>query len=143
MIDFEPDYARLGKMISPPLGAKQVEESVRLLLEMGFLKKVDGRFVQTEPVLSTGYGIEAHQIVNFQIMMLKRAIEAFDRCKPYERITSATTFGISRKNYDKFVERLRAMRSELLELARTDENPQRVYELTLNLFPLSAAKDAR
>jgi uncharacterized protein (TIGR02147 family) len=143
MIDFKSDYARLGKMISPPVSVKQVEESVKLLLELGFLKKVEGRYVQTEPVLSTGYGIEAHQIVNFQIMMLKRAIEAFDRCKPYERLTSATTFGISEKNYGKFVERIRAMRSELLETARTDENPQRVYELTLNLFPLTAARDAR
>ena len=35
------------------------------------------------------------------------------------------------------VEKLRKMRAELLELARSDADPERVYELTINLFPLT------
>jgi uncharacterized protein (TIGR02147 family) len=139
MQDFKNDYARLARCLFPAITPREAEKSVHLLLSLGFLKKVDGRYFQTEPVVSTGYGLASHQVVNFQIMMLHHAIAAFDRCKHDERLTSATTLAVTGKTYGKMVEKLRTLRSELLEMARSDNGPDRVYELTINLFPLSAA----
>jgi len=137
MVDFKDDFSQLAKYVSPAITAREAEKSVNLLLELGFLKKVDRRYFQTEPIVSTGYGLAAHQVINFQIMMLKKAIEAFDRCNTYDRLTSATTLSVSRKTYEKMVEKLRTMRAELLEMARCDSDLERVYELTINLFPIS------
>jgi uncharacterized protein (TIGR02147 family) len=137
MIDFEDDYARLAKYLYPPITSKEAAKSVKLLLKLGFLKKVDGRYYQSDPVLSTGYGLVSHQIVNFQIMMLHKAIAAFEQCKQEERLTSATTIAVSGETYAKMVKKLRTVRSELLELSRNDTDAQRVYELTINLFPLT------
>jgi uncharacterized protein (TIGR02147 family) len=142
MYDCRENWAKLGRIISPPITPKQVEESVKLLLRLGFIKKAGSRYLQTEPVLSAGYGLTSHQIINFQIMMLNKAIEAFDRSLPHERLTSATTVSISRKNYEVFVEKIRTLRSELLELARNDASGEMVYELTLNLFPLSLPRES-
>ena len=142
MYDCRDNWAKVGHIISPSLTAKQVEESVRLLLRLGFLKKAGNRYVQTEPVIAAGYGLTSHQIINFQIMMLNKAIEAFDRSLPHERLTSATTVCISRKKFETFVEKIRMLRSELLEIARNDETPEMVYELTLNLFPLSLPRES-
>ena len=137
MIDFKEDYAMLAKFLHPPITSKEAAKSVKLLLNLGFLKKVDNRYYQSDPVLSTGYGLVSHQLINFQIMMLNKAIVAFDHCKKEERLTSATTIAVSRQTYDKMVRKLRAVRAELLELARCDTDPERVYELTINLFPLT------
>jgi uncharacterized protein (TIGR02147 family) len=137
MIDFKEDYTRLARSISPAITPAEAAKSVKLLLRLGFLNKVDGRYHQTEPVLSTGYGLASHQIINFQIKMLRKAIEAFDRCTQHERLTSATTLAVSRKTYEKMVEKMRFLRSEFLELARSDDAPESVYELTMNLFPLT------
>ena len=137
MIDFKEDYTMLAKCLQPPITSKEAAKSVKLLLGLGFLKKVNGRYSQCDPVVSTGYGLVSHQIVNFQIMMLHKAIEAFDRCKQQERLTSATTLAVSRQMYEKMVNKLRAMRAELLELSRGDVGAEKVYELTINLFPLT------
>ena len=139
MVDFKEDYAMLAKCLQPPVTPKDAAKSVKLLLTLGFLKKVNGRYVQSDPVLSTGYGLVSHQIVNFQIMMLNKAIAAFDRCKKDERLTSATTLAVSRQTYEKMVKKLRSMRTELLELARSDAGADKVYELTINLFPLGGS----
>jgi len=139
IIDFKDDYTQLAKCVFPAITPKETEKSVKLLLSLGFLKKVDGRYYQTEPVVSTGYSLVSHQVINFQILMLHKAIEAFDRCRQDERLTSATTLAVSRKTYEKMVEKLRIIRSELLEMARGDADPERVYELTVNLFPLSVS----
>jgi hypothetical protein len=36
-----------------------------------------------------------------------------------------------------FRKKIRQLRAELLDLARNDERPDRVFQLTMNLFPLS------
>jgi uncharacterized protein (TIGR02147 family) len=137
MIDFKDDYAMLAKFLKPSITPKEAAKSVKLLLSLGFLNRVDGRYCQANPVLSTEYGLVSHQIINFQITMLNKAIAAFDQCKMEERLTSATTFAVSRETYEKMVKKLRTVRIELLELARGEVEPDRVYELTLNLFPLT------
>ncbi len=137
MVDFGEDYSKLARMLKPRITAKQARDSVELLLKLGFLKKSGGKFIQTEPVVSTGYSIKAHQIVKFQIAMLQNAIESFNRCKDTERLNSSTTFGISRKTYVNFIDKIRDFRSNLMEQARLDSNPEVVYQLNLNFFPLS------
>jgi uncharacterized protein (TIGR02147 family) len=137
MVDFKDDVAKLAKYLHPAITPREAAKSIKLLLRLGFLKKVSGGYRQTQPLLSTGYGLTAHHVVNFQIAMLHKAIEAFDRCKPDQRLTSATTLAVSRQTYEKMVEKIRTVRSELLELARGDGCPDRVYELTVNLFPLT------
>ncbi len=139
--DFKNDHVKLAHAVVPPITAKQATESVKLLLKLGLLKVVEDRYVRSDSVIATGSGITSHQVVNFQIAMLKQAIAAFDTCPPNKRMTSATTFGMSAKTYAAFVEKLRRTRSELLEMARQDEHADTVYELTLNLFPLSSSKD--
>jgi uncharacterized protein (TIGR02147 family) len=137
MVDFKDDYAKIAKCLHPAITPREAAKSVKLLLRLGFLKKVHGRYRQTDPLLSTGYGLGSHQLINFQIKMLHKAIEAFDRCKQNERLTSATTLAVSHATYGRMVEKLRTMRTELLEMARNEACPETVYELTINLFPLA------
>jgi uncharacterized protein (TIGR02147 family) len=137
MLDFKDDFAKLAKCLHPAITPREAAKSVKLLLSMGFLKKVNGRYHQTEPLLSTGYGLTSHQIINFQIMMLHKAVEAFDRCKQNERLTSATTIAVSHPTFEKMVEKLRSMRAELMDMARNDAHADSVYELTINLFPMT------
>ncbi|MBN1578712.1 MAG: TIGR02147 family protein [Chitinispirillaceae bacterium] len=141
MIDFNDNWELLGKLVKPRISAKQAKQSVELLLKLGFLEKNNGRYKQTEPVVSTGYGIKAHQVVRFQIEMLKNAIEAFTGSDESQRLNSSTTFGISGALYAQFIAMIRDFRLKLMELARNDRNPEMVYQLNLNLFPVSERVD--
>jgi uncharacterized protein (TIGR02147 family) len=137
MADFREDYGALGRMLKPALSAERAEESVKLLLELGFLRKEKGRYVQSEPLLTTGFGIQSYQIIRHQVKMLEMAIEAFERCAPSDRIASSTTLSLSRKGFEKIIGKLRDFRTHVMEVARQDEDPEAVYQMTMNLFTLS------
>ena len=81
--------------------------------------------------------IKTHNIIRFQITMLQLAIDDYDRTKGEEGLKSSTTFGISKDSFELFKKKIRELRSQLLEIARADDRPELVYQLAINLFPLS------
>ncbi|HKP95861.1 MAG TPA: TIGR02147 family protein [Fibrobacteria bacterium] len=140
---FTGDFEALAKRLIPAISAKQAEESLGLLARLGMARKdAQGRWRQADPVLTTGGQVEAEIVIEFQRRMLKLALDAFDKAKAGERLMSSTTFGISAGTFDLFKKKIRDLKAELLELARLDGKPSRVYQLNLNLFPLSKESQA-
>ncbi len=137
MADFGGDFIKIGNALKPSISPVKAQESVDLLLKLGLLKKQGGKYVQADPLISTGHGIEDYQIIKFQIKMLRMAIEAFDRSIANERSMSSLTFSTSRATYKAMVKEMREFRSRLMELAGKDEFPEMVYHLNMGLFPLS------
>jgi uncharacterized protein (TIGR02147 family) len=137
MSDFGNDFGRLGKMLNPPIPAAKAEASIKLLLELGFLKKEKGRFAQTEPVLTTGPGVQDFQVIRYQMRMMQLAIEAFERCRADERMISSSTMGVSKATFERVVKKVRDFRAHLAEMVSQDGNPERVYQLTVSMIPLS------
>jgi uncharacterized protein (TIGR02147 family) len=141
--NFKDDFRKLGRMLVPVITEKQARESIELLLRLGFLRKADGRYAyeQSSPILATGQDIKAHQVIIYQIQMLKLAIEAFDRFGPNDRLfTSSTTLRISKTTYELLKQKNREHRRELLKIAEADKNADQVYQLNINMFPLSNLK---
>jgi uncharacterized protein (TIGR02147 family) len=137
MSDFGEDYTRLGKMLNPAVPAAKAEASVKLLLELGFLKREKGRYLQVEPVVTTGPGVQDFQVIRYQIRMMQLAIEAFERCRADERMISSSTMGVSKATFERVVKKVRNFRAHLAEMVSQDENPERVYQLTVSMIPLS------
>lgn len=139
--EFNDDFRKLGTMLKPEITAKQARESVELLLKLGFLKKANGKYIQTSPIVTTGHDLKSHQVINYQVKMLKLALEAFDRFGPNDLLSnSSTTFRISKETYELFKLKNREHRKELLKIAETDINADQVYQLNINMFPLSNPK---
>lgn len=139
--DFNDDYRKLGTMLKPEITAKQARESVELLIRLGFLKKENGKYIQSSPIISTAHDIKSHQIINYQVKMLKLAIEAFDRFGPNDLLSnSSTTFRISKESFELFKIKNRIHRQELLKIAEADTSADQVYQLNINMFPISNPK---
>jgi uncharacterized protein (TIGR02147 family) len=135
---FTGDYQALADRLTPAITAKQAEESLALLARLGMAKKdAQGRWRQSDPVLTTDGQVDAKVVVEFQQKMIRLGLEAFEKAKTEERLMSSTTFGISEETFDLFKKKIRDMKAEFLELARLDQKPSRAYQLNLNLFPLS------
>ncbi|MGL1903404.1 MAG: TIGR02147 family protein [Fibrobacterales bacterium] len=139
LLDFKEDYGLLGKFLKPAISAKQAKASVVLLIKLGFLKRIEGTYQQTEPLLNAKQtsNLGAHQVINYQVEMLQMAITAFDRWKPKKRLSSATTLSFSKESYKSYIDIIRDCRSRLMKLAVNDQNPEQVYMLNINFFPLS------
>ncbi|MFP4416315.1 MAG: TIGR02147 family protein [Fibrobacterota bacterium] len=135
--EFGDDFKKLGRMLRPEITAKQARRSVELLLRLGFLRKENGRYIQSSPIITTGPDVKAHQILNYQVKMLSLAKEAFDRFGPNELLSnSSTTFRISRQTYELFKQKNREHRQELLKLAESDQDADMIFQLNINMFPL-------
>lgn len=136
---FKGDYEDLGRRLMPPITAAKARDSLALLVKLGLAKKTaQGQWVPTDPVLVTG-SVNSKEIESFQLRMLVLASEAFTRFSPAERLMSATTFSITLETAELFKRRIRELKAELLETARQSPTAERVYQLNLNLFPLSRA----
>lgn len=133
------DAKAVAQALLPSISPKQAQESIDLLHRLGLIRKdAQGKWRQVDPVLTTGNSQIASQVViNFQLMMLELAKEAYDRCTPEERLMSSTTLAVSESAVDLFKKKIRQFRAELLELARVEEKPERVYQLNVNFFPTS------
>lgn len=141
--EFKDDFRKLGRMLNPPITEKQARESIDLLLRLGFLTKEGGRYAyaQSSPIITTGQDIKAHQVINYQVRMLELAIEAFNRFGPNDRLfTSSTTLRVSKTTYEVLKQKNREHRRELLKIAEADKSANQVYQLNINMFPLSNLK---
>lgn len=135
-----PDFARLGRMVTPPIPAAKAEASVKLLLELGFLRKEAGRYVQVDPVVGTGPGADDERIVQYQAKMMQLAIESFTRSRADERMVSSATLGVSRSAFETVVRKFRDFRAHLMDVVSRDRDSDRVYQLTISLIPMSEKK---
>lgn len=132
------DPKAVAQALLPSITPGQAQDSMDLLRRLGLVRKdAQGRWRQADPVLGTGNPITSQMVINFQLMMLDLAKEAYDRCSPEERLMASTTFSITESAVDLFKKKIRRFRAELLELARTEEKADRVYQLNLNFFPTS------
>ncbi|MEO7959578.1 MAG: TIGR02147 family protein [Fibrobacteria bacterium] len=132
------DPKALAHALLPSITPKQAQESIDLLHRLGFIHKdAQGKWRQRDPILSTGNPITSQVVIQFQLKMLELAGEAYDRSIPEERLMSSTTLAVSEASVDLFKKKIRQFRAELLELARVEESPERVYQLNLNFFPTS------
>jgi len=134
----EADLKALAALLVPAATPEQVRESLQLLTRLGLVRKdAQGRWKQADAVLTTGGQVSSRAVVEFQQRMTRLALEAFEVFSREERLMSTLTLSISDEVFGQFKRRLRELATDLLEQARRDEKPKRVYQLNLHLFPLS------
>jgi uncharacterized protein (TIGR02147 family) len=143
MIDFRDDYVLLASYLVPRISAKEARESVSLLERLGLLERDEkGLHHRTDAVIGVKpVGRDAFVIEKFQLDMLDLSKKSFDAIPRVERLSASTTFSISETTFNLFKIKTREFRKELLEIAKMDNEPHRVYQFTFNLFPTTRSID--
>lgn len=135
---FKGDYQALGRMLRPAIAADEAEASVRLLLELGMIRKTgQGSYEKVDPVLTTGYDAAGPLVETFFLAMHKLGAEALGRFPREDRNLSWLTVSVSRRKYAEIVDELRLFRRRVLQMAESDPAPEAVYHLNCELFPLA------
>lgn len=130
------DSKSLADAFLPDVYPKQVEEALELLARLKLIARKQGRWQQNQTLLSTGDAVFGTAVRTFHHEMLTRAQEAIHG-DPTKFDISSVTLAISQKNYAKLKTRIQKFRKELLAIAEADTSPDVVYQLNLQLFPLS------
>lgn len=141
LLDFtlvKDDYEALARMLLPAITPAQARSALKTLERIGLIKRtVDGVYERGEAIVSTGQQWSSLAITNFQKTMMQLAMEAVDRVPKEHRDVSTLTLSISSRTLKEIQDKLAACRSEILELAKRDDFAEHVYQVNVQVFPLS------
>ena len=147
MLAFTPyngDPAELAKKLSPPVLPKKVKRAMELLESLGLISRGDdGYYRTTDNFILTQPGIESLLLPKFHQSMARLAQEAITRFPKSERYFSGSTVSISEPTYEAIIEIIRSARKDILKRVADDPEPNRVYHLNMQLFPLTALPPKR
>lgn len=138
IIGFKDDFGLLARSVSPPIKKTEARKSIQLLLELGFLiKTVDGRYKQSHPAITTGREVTSVGVRALNRHLSIMGTEAIERFPPNERDISSLTIGISQKSCSLIKEEIREFKNRIIRIVDDDKDSNRVYNLNIQLFPLS------
>jgi uncharacterized protein (TIGR02147 family) len=128
----------LAKYLIPSVTPAKVKKSLELMEGLGIIKKEKGVYKQADPFITGGGPFRNTAIVNFQKQMLNMGTEAWDRFGNKEITMNTVTLCMSEKLVETMKQEVRKFKKKLYKLVESDENnPDRVYHLNLDLFPMS------
>jgi len=132
------DFAALGRRLNPAVPAAKVRKAVLLMERLGLLAKdASGKYRQTSKLISTDDTGSSLHVENFQAATIQLAREALDRHPRQARDISTVTATLSERSLEKVKAAIKTLRQTVLTLAEQDEEVDRVYQLNIQLFPLS------
>lgn len=142
LVTFYPyvgDDAALGLMVRPPITAREVKSSIALLERLSMIRKNEttGFYEQTQGLISSGSESYNTAVNSYIQQNLAVAQDAMDRFNRDERNLSTLAFGCDEATYLELVEMVRRFRREVLAKVGQCQKPNRVFQLGMQIFPLS------
>ncbi len=130
----------LAKLCFPEVSADAVAQSLKFLTRSKLLRKSTrkGQYTQGRKSISTGTLPSSVMAVrNLHRQMGNLAVESLDSVPVSERNFSTITLGLTEGAYKDIVAEMQNFRRKVVDIAAKDQGTERVYELNLQLFPLS------
>ena len=142
--DFSPDPAWIAGELLPRVTVAQARQALDTLLELGLLVERDGRVVPAQVSVATPHEVAGFAAHNYHRDMLARASDAIESVAPADRHLLGVTVAIPRALIPRLKAELDQMQERLLDLCdRHAGEAEQVYQINLQLFPLSRAKEPR
>lgn len=141
--DFTAKPEWIARMLKPQVTIAQARLALDTLQQLGFLAKDDEGILRPTETLVSADGALGHHLVAFHQAMLQRASEAIDLIDRSERDISALTVCVSEERMQQLIEEVRSFRKHLLQIAESEDVPERVVQLGFQVFPLSQKRPPR
>lgn len=140
--NFVLDYEWIGRSLRPQLTARQAEKAVALLIRLGLVVRDEsGRLLPSDRSVSSGNEVACLGASNFHIQMLARAAEYVANSKAAHREVSSLTVALSPEKFEAAKKKIQDFRREMHAFLADCSDPQLVYQLNFQFFPLMEAPD--
>jgi len=139
---FDGSPASIATRLDPPVSVAQVERSLELLEELGFIEKIkDGKYRQQSTLVSTGAEVSSLVIFNYHKLLLDLCKQVMDHLPAARRDVSTLTLGVKKGRIPQLKKKLQEFRQDLLKLVAMDTSPEEVVQINIQLFPLTKAEE--
>ncbi|MBI2340072.1 MAG: TIGR02147 family protein [Deltaproteobacteria bacterium] len=140
--DFDGSPEWLAGRVYPPITKLQAEKSVELLEKLGFLEQTSaGRFRQAHALVSTGPEVKSFVVHNYHKQLLDLTKEVLEKLPLENRDVSAITLGIVRERVPQLKKEIQEFRQRVMKLVSVDMEPEEVFQLNIQFFPLTRSVD--
>jgi uncharacterized protein (TIGR02147 family) len=130
----------IGGRLFPAISPAQAEESIRLLLTLGLIKKTASGYAVTDKHLYTEKDLKAMATRQHLHDLAGLAMGALDNVPPDRRQFNALMFSVSEAGFRAVKDRIGSFQEELREIIDRDSGEDRIYTLTMQLFPNSQSE---
>lgn len=140
--EFKEDAKWIGQRLCPNVNTSDVKRALHLLLDLELIVRDDeGRLRRGEPTISTGPEIGALAVGNYHRQMMTLAMESIQRVPNTQRDISALTVCVPETMFEEIKQRIQAFRAQLLAVCDEASSCERVYQINIQLFPLTHPKE--
>lgn len=139
--DFVEDPKWIANELVPKITAKKAADGLKVLANLGLVRRMpDGRLERGDPSWTTGPDANSKVVTEFHTQMLGLANEALQKIPAEERNMSSLVVCVKAKTLEEIRRRITSFQQELLALSDADEEPDVVYQVSMQMFPLSKSK---
>jgi len=136
--DFSGDYDALAKMILPSITPKQARDSIALLKKLGIIAaNPSGLLKPVHDLMTTGDKWHASAIHEYQRETIRLAELALDELPRGIRDVSTVSFAVNEDDFKEVCSLAKEFRSSVLRIARESEKADRLYQINIQIFPMT------
>ncbi|WPU66798.1 TIGR02147 family protein [Peredibacter starrii] len=141
LYDFKDDPEWISERLRKKVTARQVRETLDSLETLKLIEKDDIKgYRQTSGALSTDEDIKSLGAYRYHQDMLELALDSLKNDSLDVREFNGVTMKISKDKLSVLKDKIRAFRKEINELTSNMEGTDQVYQLNIQLFPLTEVK---
>lgn len=138
IIDWGNDYKILANAVHPKITPKQAEKSVELLVDLGMIKKMpSGRYIKLNKAITSGDQVTSLAIQKLQKQTIELGLLTLENAKKAHKDISTLTLSVSEHGFHKIKEEILLFRKKMVGISKEDEAADRVYQINVQLFPIS------
>jgi len=126
---------QIAESIIPHITPAQVEEAIATLLELQLLRRIANGYETCETHLTTEPEVASLAVKNHIVDLNRIAGELLDQVPATERQYNTLMFQVSKQGFETIKDRIRQFQEELRDILDHDQNEDRVYTLSMSLFP--------
>lgn len=135
---FSNDAEWIAKQFTPELTVHEAQQAIDSLVKLGMLVKTSKNQLRPNTKNVTTHDEVLSSFVGFyHKQMMDKAKDSINITEAAEREISSICVPVSADTFHKMKVRIQDFKKELMALASEDQNPNRVYQLNLQLFPLT------
>lgn len=134
---FKDDFRELADALIPRISVAEAKEAIKVLEKLGLIRKHAGYYERVDAAMTTGDKWKSLAITQFQMSALDLAKGSYHSVPGKHRSHSTLTLSLSEPEFQRIRQEISSLRKKILELAKNAPAPDRVYQVTFNVYPLS------
>jgi uncharacterized protein (TIGR02147 family) len=136
-VKFKDDYKELADTLLPRISVSEAKDAIKVLEKLGLVRKRGVWYEKVDAALTTGDAWRSLAITQFQLAALDLAKQSYDIVPGRHRSHSTLTLSLSEPEFRRIRDDITQLRKKILEMAKSSPTPDRVYQVTFNVYPLS------